>query len=64
MPGQWTLGQISDLHPGTGGVIRVVTLKTHEGLVKRPVYLLARLALRSPRRMVKYPFELTLNKLF
>lgn len=36
-PTRWKLGRISELHPGTDGVVRVVTLKTATGYLKRPV---------------------------
>ncbi|XP_059047784.1 uncharacterized protein LOC131843186 [Achroia grisella] len=36
-PGRWALGRIQELHPGKDGHVRVVTLKTHSNMVKRPI---------------------------
>ncbi|KAG7295329.1 hypothetical protein JYU34_022341 [Plutella xylostella] len=40
-PGKWALGRVVDLHPGSDGHVRVVTLKTKNGLLKRPIVKLA-----------------------
>ncbi|XP_043257974.1 uncharacterized protein LOC122400519 [Colletes gigas] len=36
-PLRWRLGRIEDIHPGQDKVTRVVTVRTADGLVKRPV---------------------------
>lgn len=36
-PLKWPLGRITDLHPGCDGVVRVVTVRTTNGQVKRAV---------------------------
>lgn len=36
-PLQWPLGRIVDTHPGNDGIIRVVTIKTNSGVVKRAI---------------------------
>lgn len=36
-PMRWRMGRIIDVHPGTDGIIRVVTLKTTSGELKRAV---------------------------
>lgn len=36
-PMRWKMGRIIKLHPGDDGVVRVVTLKTEAGFLKRPV---------------------------
>ncbi|XP_052565835.1 uncharacterized protein LOC120412439 [Culex pipiens pallens] len=36
-PIRWKLGRIHTVHPGDDGVVRVVTLKTASGFLKRPV---------------------------
>uniref|UniRef100_A0A2H1VXK6 SFRICE_020879 n=1 Tax=Spodoptera frugiperda TaxID=7108 RepID=A0A2H1VXK6_SPOFR len=35
--GKWLMGRITELHPGNDGYVRVVSLKTKNGLMKRPV---------------------------
>jgi hypothetical protein len=34
----WRLGRIHDLHPGGDGAVRVVTIKTARGIIKRAVH--------------------------
>ncbi|KOB64567.1 Iris-A [Operophtera brumata] len=36
-PGKWLMGRVIELHPGSDSHIRVVTLKTKNGILKRPV---------------------------
>ncbi|XP_039439114.1 uncharacterized protein LOC120420194 [Culex pipiens pallens] len=36
-PMRWKMGRIFEVHPGEDGVVRVVTLKTADGYLKRPV---------------------------
>ncbi|KAG5860800.1 Protein of unknown function DUF5641, partial [Gonioctena quinquepunctata] len=36
-PQHWRLGRIKELHPGSDGVIRVVSVKTSTGVTKRAV---------------------------
>ncbi|XP_062550918.1 uncharacterized protein LOC134215823 [Armigeres subalbatus] len=36
-PLQWSLARIIDMHPGTDGLTRVVTLRTKDGITKRAV---------------------------
>ncbi|XP_062557684.1 uncharacterized protein LOC134222535 [Armigeres subalbatus] len=36
-PSHWKMGRICELHPGSDGVVRVVTLRTATGLLKRAV---------------------------
>jgi len=40
-PGKWTVGRITKLHPGADSVIRVVTLRTRWGEVKRAICKIA-----------------------
>lgn len=40
-PLQWKLGRVSEVYPSKDGVIRSVSLKTHHGLIKRPVHKLS-----------------------
>lgn len=36
-PLAWRMGRVIDVHPGADGVVRVVTVKTQKGVIKRPV---------------------------
>lgn len=36
-PGKWLLGLIQEVHPGTDGLVRVVSIKTKNGIIKRPI---------------------------
>lgn len=36
-PGYWPLGKVIATHPGSDGLVRVVTVKTKSGIFKRPI---------------------------
>nr|XP_034195185.1 uncharacterized protein LOC117611359 [Osmia lignaria] len=36
-PAKWLMGRVTELHPGPDGCVRVVTLRTEKGTVKRPI---------------------------
>lgn len=36
-PSQWLIGRIATIHPGQDGLVRVITVQTKRGLIKRPV---------------------------
>lgn len=38
---KWALGRVIELHPGKDGLVRVVSLKTKAGIIKRPVVKLS-----------------------
>ncbi|XP_058987763.1 uncharacterized protein LOC131806908 [Musca domestica] len=46
-PGQWPLARIIDVHPGTDGKVRVVSLKSNGKIYKRPVSKVALLPLQD-----------------
>ncbi|CAK1603769.1 unnamed protein product [Parnassius mnemosyne] len=46
-PLEWRSGRVQDVHPGKDGVVRVVTLRTTNGLLKRPVNKLCPLPLNQ-----------------
>lgn len=46
-PLKWKLGRIVDMHPGPDGIIRVITIKTSAGTIKRPVLKVCVLPLPS-----------------
>ncbi|XP_075991105.1 uncharacterized protein LOC142986474 [Anticarsia gemmatalis] len=46
-PGRWALGRVLELHPGADGLVRVVTLKTKNGTLKRPITKLSPLPLKQ-----------------
>ncbi|XP_045489828.1 uncharacterized protein LOC123690444 [Pieris rapae] len=37
-PGKWAMGRVVELHPGTDNIVRVVSLKTKNGIIKRPIH--------------------------
>ncbi|KAG6454118.1 hypothetical protein O3G_MSEX008494 [Manduca sexta] len=41
--GRWALGRIIELHPGKDGYVRVVSIKTKNGIVKRPITKISKL---------------------
>jgi len=42
-PMAWQMGRITEVHPGPDGVIRVATVKTTDGILKRPAVKLVKL---------------------
>lgn len=44
-PGKWQMARVIDLHPGRDGYVRVVSLKTTNGIIKRPTVKLCHLPL-------------------
>ena len=42
-PNQWKLGRITDLHPGPDSLVRVVSVKTNNGIIKRPLVKICKL---------------------
>jgi hypothetical protein len=36
-PLQWRLGRVVEVHPGTDNIVRVVSIKTISGVVKRAI---------------------------
>lgn len=45
---QWMMGRITSVIPGSDGVIRVATIKTKQGEVKRAVHSLCILPITKP----------------
>ena len=41
VPGKWPLARVLQTHPGKDGLVRVVTIKTSNGIYKRPVIKVA-----------------------
>ncbi|CAG9126303.1 unnamed protein product [Plutella xylostella] len=39
--GKWPMGRILEVHPGKDGYVRVVTIKTKNGIIKRPIVKLS-----------------------
>ena len=37
IPTQWPLARVVKVHPGRDGLVRVVTVKTNNGIYTRPV---------------------------
>ncbi|KAJ0171671.1 hypothetical protein K1T71_012434 [Dendrolimus kikuchii] len=47
-PGKWSLGRVIELHPGTDDHVRVVSVKTKKGIIKRPIIKLSKLPTNNP----------------
>ncbi|XP_076392699.1 uncharacterized protein LOC143265299 [Megachile rotundata] len=58
-PTKWRLGRITELHPGSDGVIRVVTLRTADGILKRPVTKICPLPVIDSDQPTDPPFPKT-----
>ena len=46
-PARWPLGRVTQIHPGSDGVVRVVTVKTAQSSYKRPIVKLVLLPIES-----------------
>lgn len=46
-PAEWRLGRVTEVHPGADDVVRVVSVRTQDGVFKRPVAKLVRLPVES-----------------
>ncbi|XP_026316034.1 uncharacterized protein LOC113227357 [Hyposmocoma kahamanoa] len=46
-PGKWAMGRVIELHPGSDGLVRVTTIKTQTGVMKRPIVKLSPLPLET-----------------
>lgn len=46
-PSKWAMGRVVELHPGSDDLVRVVTLKTKNGVLKRPITKLAPLPINE-----------------
>ncbi|XP_061398117.1 uncharacterized protein LOC133333819 [Musca vetustissima] len=54
-PGQWPLARITEVHPGTDGKVRVVSLKSNGKIYKRPVSKVALLPQQEDFNSAKDP---------
>ncbi|CAK1545368.1 unnamed protein product [Leptosia nina] len=52
-PGKWALGRVTEVHPGRDGYVRIVSLKTKNGVIKRPVIKLALLPVSENNQQVQ-----------
>ena len=46
-PARWLLGRVTDVHPGSDGLVRVATVKTANSQYKRPLAKLVRLPINA-----------------
>ncbi|XP_059618014.1 uncharacterized protein LOC132262687 [Phlebotomus argentipes] len=53
----WSMGRVTEIHPGSDGVVRVVTVRTSSGLTKRAVNKLAKLPLQDELKGDSQPEE-------
>lgn len=44
-PTEWHLGRITEVHPGTNNIVRVVSVRTQDGTYKRPIVKFMRLSI-------------------
>ncbi|XP_062533726.1 uncharacterized protein LOC134202744 [Armigeres subalbatus] len=58
-PTRWRMARIHAVHPGDDNVVRVVTLKTVDGFIKRPVSKICFLPVASPMETDETNAELT-----
>lgn len=54
-PGKWALGRVTDTHPGDDGLTRAVSLKTKNGVMKRPIVKLSVLPISQDKGPPKDP---------
>lgn len=54
-PGKWGLGRVTDTHPGEDGLIRAVSLKTKNGIIKRPIVKLSVLPINQSKESSEEP---------
>lgn len=55
--GKWAIGRVVELHPGKDGYVRVVTLKTKNGTMKRPIVKLSKLPVNESSTKVESPAQ-------
>ncbi|XP_071643026.1 uncharacterized protein [Temnothorax longispinosus] len=48
MPLKWVLARIDGVHPGSDGVIRILTVRTSKGIYKRPIVKICPLPVEEP----------------
>ncbi|XP_028169944.1 uncharacterized protein LOC114359669 [Ostrinia furnacalis] len=46
-PGKWAMGRVIEVHPGKDGYVRVVSVKTKNGIMKRPILKLTTLPVKD-----------------
>lgn len=46
-PTEWHLGRVVEVHPGPDDIVRVVSVRTHDGTYKRPVVKLVKLPIEK-----------------
>jgi hypothetical protein len=51
-PMSWKLGRVQVIHPGNDGHVRVVTVKTQYGILKRPITKLCLLPVSKPHEVL------------
>ena len=54
-PNQWKMGRILELHPGADNLVRVVSIKTKDGILKRPIVKVCPLPCQQPIDQIDSP---------
>ena len=49
--GSWKTGRVTEVFPGSDGLVRVANVKTEEGTYLRPIHKLCSLELDSTKRL-------------
>lgn len=68
-PNKWALGRVTEVHPGQDDLVRVVTLKTQDGTLKRPINKIVKLPVTKQTNLLeqtdsnsKHKKDLTMQK--
>jgi len=58
-PTKWPLGRIKETHPGVDGKVRVISIKTQNGVIKTPIHKICQLKTNKEENKVIHRTELS-----